>query len=149
PIEHPMLFHAPLFISTASAWVQHAPLAFLLVELARPRVLVELGTHQGDSYFSFCQAAAFHNTGTRCFAVDTWVGDEQAGFYGDEVLSDLRAHHDPLYAAFSTLMRTTFDDAAPKFDDGSIDVLHIDGLHSYESVRHDYETWLPKLSDRV
>ena len=54
----------------------------------------------------------------------------------------IRSH----YASFSHLIRSTFDEALSNFGAGSIDLLHIDGRHSYEHVRHDFETWQPKLS---
>ena len=50
------------------------------------------------------------------------------------------------YASFSHLIRSTFDEALANFGAGSIDLLHIDGRHFYDDVRHDFESWQPKLS---
>jgi hypothetical protein len=132
-----------------SAWLEHAPFAFWLVAEHHPRLLVELGTHKGYSYLAFNQAIKRLAIETRCFAVDTWKGDEHSGFYGFEVFEQLRDYHDCRYGSFSQLMRLTFDEAVSSFQDASIDLLHIDGRHFYQDVRHDFETWRSKLSDRA
>jgi hypothetical protein len=147
PLDYPMLLADPLHLPNHRAWIGHIPFAFALVQMARPDVLVELGVYQGSSYCAFCQAVAHLQLPTRCFAIDSWRGDAHTGNVEDRTLEELRAHHDPLYGGFSTLLRTEFDTALPQFEDGSIDVLHIDGLHTYDAVKHDFETWLPKLSD--
>jgi hypothetical protein len=130
-----------------SAWVEHLPFAFWMMQVLRPQRFVELGTHFGTSYFAFCQAAERLEIGCESWAVDTWKGDEHAGFYGEEIYEQVRAHNAANYAAFSSLIRSTFDEALPYFTDGTIDLLHIDGHHSFDSVRHDFESWLPKLSE--
>jgi hypothetical protein len=131
-----------------SAWHEHSPFAFWLVEAIQPDCFVELGTHTGFSYLAFCQAVQRLKLKTSCYAVDTWIGDDHAGFYGEEVFAGLAGINERTYAGFSRLIRSLFDEALPYFSDGSIDLLHIDGRHAYEDVRHDFESWRPKLSDR-
>lgn len=147
--HHPICGRIPQRLGMPSTWVGHLPFAMGLVSLVRPRIIVELGTSFGVSYCAFCQAVKELNLKTQCFAVDTWAGDPHNGFYGPQVVDQLREHHDPLYGSFSTLIPKTFDDAVGQFADRSIDLLHIDGFHTYEAVKHDYETWLPKLSSRA
>ena len=143
------VFWRPTRLDVPSAWHAHVPFAFWLVSQTAPRLLVELGTHHGVSYAAFCEAVRRGGLPTRCFAVDTWEGDKHAGFYDESVFAGFRSFHDPLYRDFSTLLRLDFSAAADRFADGSIDLLHIDGAHDYDSVRRDFTTWLPKLSARA
>lgn len=138
-------FWTPSYIPT-SAWTEHAPFAFWLCDALRPCRFVELGTHYGYSYFTFCQGFSQLGTQTASYAVDTWLGDEHAGYYGEDVFNGVHQHNQGAYSGFSTLMRTTFEKASAYFEDGSIDLLHIDGRHFYDDVKSDYLGWLPKLA---
>lgn len=146
-LDHPICFEFPQRVAP-SAWIGHVPFAMFLIDVLRPRTVVELGAHYGVSYCAFCQGVKELNLDARCYAVDSWEGDPHGGFFGPEVLEDLRRYHDPLYGGFSRLIQSTFDEAVDYFDERTIDLLHIDGYHTYDAVRHDFETWLPKLSDR-
>lgn len=144
----PSMFWRPSYFAK-SAWIEHVPFAFWMIENMRPATVVELGTHYGVSYFSFCQAVQRLGLNTRCFAVDTWKGDEHAGMYDESVYQQVNQYNEVQYSDFSRLVRSTFDKALKHFEDGSIDLLHIDGLHTLDEVTHDFESWLPKLSDRA
>lgn len=130
-----------------SPWQGHRDFAYDLVGFARPRLIVELGVHYGCSYFALCQAVKDRGSQARVVGIDTWEGDEHCGRYGGEVY-DLVAQ--TRASSFDddrfVLRRTRFDQAAGTFDDNSIDLLHIDGLHTYDAVRGDFTTWLPKLA---
>ena len=145
--ESDPLFWPPELPGTESAWWGHVPFAHWLIAAARPRLLVELGTHRAVSYSAFCQAVQRLGLETRCFAIDTWEGDPHAGTYDEDVFRQVDTYNTARFGAFSTLLRCRFDDAVDGFEDGSIDLLHIDGYHTYQAVRHDFETWLPKLSE--
>jgi predicted O-methyltransferase YrrM len=139
-------FQDPVRIVT-SAWNEHIPFMFWLMDVLRPEVFVELGTHNGMSFSAACQIANSESMHTKLFAVDTWAGDHQAGHYSDKVYENLKAYLQEKYNGTPVLIRSTFDDALEKFEDSSIDLLHIDGLHTYEAVKNDYESWRPKMRD--
>jgi hypothetical protein len=141
-------FSFPTYVPPVTAWLMHGPFAYWLVNASRPRRIVELGTHYGYSYFCFCEAVSALGLETDCYAIDSWLGDEHAGFYGDDVYeSALREN--TKYSGFSTLLRKTFSEALADIPDGTVDLLHIDGRHYYEDVKEDFETWIPKLSERA
>jgi predicted O-methyltransferase YrrM len=128
-----------------SSWWEHVPVAHWLIEKLQPRIVVELGSHYGVSFFSFCEAASRFSPETFIYAVDTWEGDEHAGSYDERVYLKVSAHQQAHYKQRSRMVRSTFDEAAEHFADTSIDILHIDGLHTYAAVSNDFNTWLPKL----
>jgi hypothetical protein len=107
-----------------------------------------LGTHYGYSYFAFCQAVQEGGITADCFAVDTWTGDKHSSFYGEDVYETVERENRK-YHAFSTLLRKTFAQALDDIEDGSVDLLHVDGRHYYDDVKTDFETWKPKLSKRA
>ncbi|QJI44955.1 hypothetical protein HKK52_29675 [Pseudomonas sp. ADAK2] len=138
----------PRYISYPLSWLGHIPFAAWLIEVARPGVFVELGSYSGTSYFSFCQAVLASQAETKCFAIDTWEGDDHTGGYGESVYQGFVDYNDANFKEFSTYLRMRFEDANPSFQSASVDLLHIDGLHTYDAVKLDFETWLPKMSSR-
>jgi hypothetical protein len=130
-----------------SAWLEHAPFSAWLISELRPESIVELGTHSGFSYFAFCDFARRLGLPSKLLAIDTWQGDEHAGFYGEEVFAAV-SEWNRRYETHSTLARSRFDDARTGVHERSVDLLHIDGRHRYEDVAEDFNLYLPTMSSR-
>lgn len=130
------------YLSEVTAWHGHIPFALWLMEVMRPNLFVELGVYAGDSYMAWCQGEP-----TAAMGIDTFEGDEHTGTVETDLYGQLKPVHDSLYSKFSFLRKARFEDAINEFYDKSIDLLHIDGCHSYAAVSRDFDTWLPKMSD--
>lgn len=138
----------PLYLSDVSSWHGHVPFAFWLTQVLRPRSFVELGVHAGDSYMAFLQG--IKESGETCSAqgIDTFEGDEHSGSYNPDMYQMVSTVHDHIYGNFSTLIKSRFEDHVNAYSSGQIDLLHIDGCHTYEAVDRDFNMWLPKMSRR-
>ena len=143
--ELPLLYQ-PAHETSVSAWKGHRGFAQRLIKALQPEVFVELGVHAGDSYFTMVEAMRIHLASGRAYGVDTWAGDKHAGYYDDNIWDMVQSVNKQY--SFSTLLKMPFDQAAGIVSDG-ISLLHIDGLHTYESVKHDFETWGPKVYDVI
>jgi|GEM_PF-906031 len=143
---HPVFEVGPEDVS--SPWSGHRFFAYDLVRNLKPRRVVELGTYLGTSFFSFAQAAKDGNLATEVNAVDNWLGDIHGGFYDESVFQQVQQEKDKNFSNIKIhLLRKSFDDAVSDFENKSIDLLHIDGLHTYDAVKYDFETWFSKVSD--
>lgn len=127
-------------------WSGYAPFAIWLVQTLTPRVLVEFGTTDGTSYFSFCRSVQAAGLETKCFAVPTREVDGACVEGVDGVICAMRNHNELNYSDFSRVLGMNPDEAIAQFSDGSVELLHLDGFPTYAAVKRMFERWLPKLA---
>ena len=128
-----------------SSWMDHLPFGYDLIAGMRPAITVELGTQAGLSFFTFCQSISEHQIDGVAYAVDTWEGEAHTGKYDKAVFNSVSDHAREHYPGHAYLMRMLFQEALQHFDEDSIDLLHIDGLHTYDAVSEDFRSWYPKM----
>jgi predicted O-methyltransferase YrrM len=108
-----------------SAWIGHEKIANFLIKTIKPEIIVELGVHNGFSYFAFCQTVHDQKINTKCFGIDHWKGDYHTGLYEEKVYENV-LEENKKYNHFSKLIKKDFNSALSDFNDQSIDFLHID-----------------------
>ena len=139
------LFNLPACLP-ASAWTGHIPFLFALFRMLRPACFVELGVQSGASLIAAATAATTYGLPTRLIGIDSFHGDEHTGHYdGEATYRELTAYLAATFPAVR-LERGLFADLLPRHPPGSVDLLHIDGLHTYEAVREDFTSWFDRVS---
>ena len=123
-------------------WSGHLPFARDLLVATQPKLFVELDGCCEESYFGFCQAIAENNINCLSYAVSGWT---DAPGIGVNTFQNVRDYNEAYYRSFSHLLRSTFEEALPQFADASIDILHLGGSPSYQSVSHNSYSWIPKV----
>lgn len=129
-------------------WEGHRDFAYDLVRFVRPKRIVELGSQYGCSLSAFCQSVLDNQLNTEIHAVDRWSGDIGAEDLGEDVFQIVKKTVERYYQTLQIrLYPMDFQKALALFLDDSIQLLHIDGGHTYEDVDRDFRTWLPKLEE--
>ncbi|MGH9834160.1 MAG: class I SAM-dependent methyltransferase, partial [Blastocatellia bacterium] len=133
PLRHPAIFTLPEYATRVRECSEHIPFAAFAISVLRPKLVVELGTVDGDFYSAMCQVVKEQGLEADCYAVvDKTLDAAQA---------DLRDYHQNNFGAFSHFILS--EEAAAYFPDGSIDLLHINVAHDGQRL---FVTWTPKLS---
>jgi len=138
----------------ASPWAGHRDFVYDLIRWRQPGVTVELGTEYGCSFFAILQALQDANAEGLLCGIDTWLGSPDS-FEPElgptiferfseslEGITEERGQAAPVIEVH----RETFCEALERFEEESVDLLHIDGCHAREAVKDDFESWLPKLA---
>ena len=120
-------------------WRDHRLFADWLIRRTEPETVVDLGVDYGYSTFCFALPEIGH-----VYGIDSFEGDEHAGV--KETYDFVLKKRDELELDNITFIKGYFDDVVKTWEK-PIDILHIDGLHTYEAAKNDFEKWSPLLKE--
>jgi len=130
-----------------------------LIHDTHPQLCVEIGVFGGSSIYPTAAALRFFKKGV-VYAIDPWAHQECLEGYSstdvnalwwekvdlDEVyryFNGMLQHYNLIH--FCSVLRMSSENALGRFQNESIDVLHIDGNHSEEAALSDVQMFLPKV----
>ena len=115
-----------------------------LIDTYKLNVGVEVGVMQGRNIDRILRS----RTHFKFYGVDPWVLTSEYAHWNKKMISKHEAEAktvDEKYGRRCELIKAFSVEGAKQFDPSSIDLVFIDGAHTYDAVRQDIDAWLPKL----
>lgn len=120
-------------------WMSGDELDFLYTEAQKMDSIVEIGSYKGRSTLALLEACK-----GQVVAVDTWLGSPGLNMDGTEY--DTFIENTKGYDNLEVCKKDSVDASE---DIGEVDMVFIDGEHTYEGVKRDIEAWLPKTKKLI
>nr|WP_298249120.1 class I SAM-dependent methyltransferase [uncultured Halomonas sp.] len=128
-----------------SAWLEHLPALFWLVEAVQPSQCLTLGVHQGAAHFAVCQAVSRLRLDARCYGVQPHAELSDAAAADFQAVRDYHARH---YSGVSRLMDVTPEAALEQFAPNSLDLVVFNLPAETSSIASLVELAVSRLSKR-
>jgi hypothetical protein len=113
-------------------------------------IFVEMGVWKGKSVAYLGVEIINSKKNIKCYAIDTFTGSQEAIQQSHPDIKDLYNiflnNIEPIKDVVVSVKKASID-AVKDFKDKSIDIIFIDGDHSYEEVNRDIHIWFPKVKD--
>lgn len=122
-----------------SAWLDHLPLLFWLMEAMAPQRCVTLGARRGSPHTAFCQGTGRLGLEAECLL----VADDE-----DDLGAEIHAMADRRYGAIARRLNAPPRRAAKQIEPGSVDVLALDVSASDTDMEDVLDRWLSRVSER-
>jgi hypothetical protein len=141
------------FRRTYATRLDRVPCREELPALLNARGLTGIGAEVGVRRGTYSHLLLWNWKGEKLISIDPWLEDARDAYVDKSNVS--QGDHERLYedtkrrlapfGARSEIWRLTSVQAAERMDDRSIDFVHIDARHDYDSVLEDLGAWFPKL----
>lgn len=115
--------------SIDTQWGEYVELGKWLSSRIKPELVVDLGTYHGVSALSFAGDAK------KVITIDKFENKKD-----EKIANNVLELADNI-----EIIKDSFTNQVNKFDDNSIDILHIDGDHKLKSITDDCMLWSPKV----
>lgn len=120
-------------------WLTHAE-GMKLAEIARDRVVLEMGSYKGRS------ACYMAGPATELHCVDTFRADDGGQDQTGDTLPEFERNiRENGFSEKVVVHRKLSTEAAEHFEDESLDVVFVDAMHDRQSVLADIDAYWPKL----